>query len=77
MILASHAKEINVANEDSNDFARDFNGEPLFKWIHEEGYLLYYFGSNEKSLWAEWDLLESIFSTIDSLYPDFTVKSFA
>ena len=36
--------------------------------------MLYYFGSNEKSLWAEWDLLESIFQTVDCLYPEWTLK---
>jgi hypothetical protein len=73
MILGSHPKEAIIEGIHS-ELGRDFSGQPLFKWIHDEGYLLYYNGSNEKSLWAEWDILESIFGTIDSLYPDKTTK---
>jgi hypothetical protein len=47
----------------------------LFKWIHDEGYLLYYNGSNEKSLWAEWELLETLFGAIDQIYPEWTLKA--
>ena len=36
---------------------------------------MYYNGSNEKSLWAEWDVLEALFSAIDNIYPDWTVKT--
>lgn len=65
LILASHTKEINVNSETATHIRRDFNGQPLMKWIHDEGYLLYYFGSNDKSLWADWDLLEAMFQVID------------
>jgi hypothetical protein len=75
MILASHGKDLPPEGSTPSELGRDFNGQPLFKWIHDEGYLLYYFGSNEKSLWAEWDLLESIFQTVDSLYPEWTLKA--
>ncbi len=66
MIFASHAKEV----PEAPDYSRDFNGHPMLKWIHDEGYLLYYYGSNDKSLWAEWDVLESLFSTLEHLYSE-------
>ena len=56
---------------------RDFKGQPLFKWVHDEGYLLYYYGSNEKSLWAEWSMLESLFTTVDAIYPEWCLKVLA
>jgi hypothetical protein len=74
MILGSHMKEIQ-GNDSVLDIDMDLNGQPLLKWIHDEGYLLYYNGSNEKSLWAEWDVLEALFSAIDNIYPDWTIKT--
>ena len=41
----------------------------MLKWIQKD-YLLYLNGSNEKSLWAEWDLLEILFETLDVIYPE-------
>ena len=67
MILGSHMKETQANND--LDIDMDLNGQPLLKWIQDEGYLLYYNGSNEKSLWAEWDVLEALFSAIDNIYP--------
>lgn len=55
--------------------SRDFKGQSLFKWVNDEGYLLYYYGSNEKSLWAEWDIIESLFNSIDCLYPEWSLKA--
>ena len=57
-------KEIQASDLNA-DVEMDLNGQPLLKWIHDEGYLLYYHGSNEKSLWAEWDILEALFGAID------------
>lgn len=73
MILGSHMKETQGNND--LDIDMDLNGQPLLKWIQDEGYLLYYNGSNEKSLWAEWDVLEALFSAIDNIYPEWTIKT--
>ena len=78
LIFGSHNREILQHQEGAYlDHSRDFKGQPLFKWIHDEGYLLYYDGSNEKSLWAEWSILEALFTTIDAIYPDWCIKSLA
>ena len=60
LILCSHAKEV---GDDSKG---------LLTWV--EPYLLYYFGSNEKSLWAEWGLLEGLFTTFEAIYPEWSPK---
>ena len=73
LIFGSHSKE-STLDVPHSELGRDFSGQPLFKWIHDQDYLMYYFGSNEKSLWAEWDILEAMFNLIDSLYPERTMK---
>ena len=69
-MVGSHSKEFSEYN--SNDPSRDVNAH-LFKWVQQD-YLLYNHGSNDKSLWAEWDLLESVFAVLENIYPDHIMK---
>jgi hypothetical protein len=75
IIFGSHPRESILDSSSHSELGRDFSGQPLFKWVHDQGYLLYNFGSNDKSLWAEWDILESMFSVIAVLYPEKTLKN--
>lgn len=69
LIFSSHQKSI---SPECGDAIRDVNVS-LFKWISLD-YLCYYMGSNERSLWAEWDLLENIFNIIENIYPEWMHK---
>lgn len=68
MVLASHQKDI--IGDLNADVGREYNLS-LFKWVSRD-YFLYYYGSNEKSLWADWDIIDSVFTTMDSFYPEWT-----
>jgi hypothetical protein len=57
---------------DNFESNRDVNVS-LLRWIQKD-YLLYYNGSNEKSLWAEWEIIEQVFGIIDSIYPEWMRK---
>lgn len=70
MILGSHHKDIH--GSDGSEPYGEYNTQ-LFKWIQKE-YLLYYYGSNESSLWAEWDMIEQVFQILDIIFPEWTMK---
>lgn len=63
-MITSHEKQINL----QEDTKRADVNESLLRWIQKD-YLRNSTGTGDKSLWAEWTLVEALLSTLEFMFP--------
>jgi len=71
--LAILIEELSLSSHDKQKVSQSFSpfedvNSGLLNWVSKD-YLLYSFGSNEKLLWQEWEVTESLFKILDLVFP--------